>query len=219
MKPVSPKGKPWIVTGRIYAEVFWPSDGKSWLIGKDPDAGKDWGQEEGTTEDKMVGWPHRLNGYEFEQTLGESEGQGSLACYSPWGCRVRHNWVTEQQQCSIYYMPDTVPSPLYITQQTHITGGLTSPSFHQRGLRHRVSDWAVIKVVVLVSGRVRTWAWAGSRLKLWDFVAGVLTVWLWMCGCYKEGMLGVHHLSNWHAHLHLTSRAETVISLLMLTLI
>ena len=132
---------------------------------------------------------------------------------------VRHNWVTEQQQCSIYYMPDTVPSPLYITQQTHITGGLTSPSFHQRGLRHRVSDWAVIKVVVLVSGRVRTWTWAGSRLKLWDFVAGLLPVWLWMCGCYREGMLGVHHLSNWHAHLHLTSRAETVISLLMLTLI
>ena len=55
------------------------------LIGKDPDAGKDWRQEEkGTTEDEMVGWDHWLNGHEFEQTLGYSEGQGSLACYRPW---------------------------------------------------------------------------------------------------------------------------------------
>ena len=59
---------------------------KNWLIGKDPDAGKDWGQEEkGTTEDEMVGWHHQLNGHEFEQTLGYSEGQGSLACCGSWG--------------------------------------------------------------------------------------------------------------------------------------
>ena len=59
---------------------------KTWLIGKNPDAGKDWGQEEkGTTEDEMVGWHHQLNGQEFEQTLGDSEGQGSLVCYSPGG--------------------------------------------------------------------------------------------------------------------------------------
>ena len=61
--------------------------------------GKDWGQEEkGMTEDEMVGWHHRLNGHESEQTPGESEGQGSLVCYSPWGCRVRHDLATEQQQ-------------------------------------------------------------------------------------------------------------------------
>ena len=59
---------------------------QSRLSGKDPDAGKDWGQEEKeATEDEMVGWHHRLNGYEFEQTLGDSEGQGSLECCSPWG--------------------------------------------------------------------------------------------------------------------------------------
>ena len=59
---------------------------KNYLIGKDPDAGKDWGQEEkGMTEDKMVGWHHRLNGHEFEQTPGDGDGQGSLACCSPWG--------------------------------------------------------------------------------------------------------------------------------------
>ena len=67
------------------APILWPPDTKSWLIGKDPDAGKDWGQEEkGTTEDKLVGWHHRHNGHEFEQTLEDSEGQGSLAYCSPW---------------------------------------------------------------------------------------------------------------------------------------
>ena len=69
---------------------------KSQLIWKDPDAGKGWRQEEkGTTEDEMVGWPHWLNGHEFEQTPGDGEGQGSLACCSPRGCRVRPDWMTE----------------------------------------------------------------------------------------------------------------------------
>ena len=82
--------QPWIFTGRTDAEaeapVFWPPDVKSQLIGKDPDAEKDWGQEEKkVTEDEMVGWHRQLNGYEFEQTLGDSEGLESLACCSPWG--------------------------------------------------------------------------------------------------------------------------------------
>ena len=77
-------------TGRTDVEaetpVFWPPDVKSWLTGEDPDAEKDWGQEEkGTTEDEMVGWHHRLNGHEFEQIAGNNEGQGSLACCSPGG--------------------------------------------------------------------------------------------------------------------------------------
>ena len=64
---------------------------------KNADAGKNWRQEEkGTTEDEMVGWHHWLNGHELEQTLGDSEGQGSLACCSPWGRRVRYDWATEQ---------------------------------------------------------------------------------------------------------------------------
>ena len=63
-----------------------PTDVKNWLNGKGPDAGKDWGQEEkGVTEDEMVGWHHQLNGHEFEETLGDSGGQRSLACCSPWG--------------------------------------------------------------------------------------------------------------------------------------
>ena len=90
----------WIFTGRTDAEaeapIFWPPDAKSWLIGKDPDAGKDRGQEEkGTTEDEMVGWHHRLNGHEFEHALGTGVGWGSLACPRAWGRRLRHDWVTE----------------------------------------------------------------------------------------------------------------------------
>ena len=93
MKPANPKGnQPWTFIGRIYAEaetpVLWPPDSKSWLIRKDPDARKDWRQEEkGTTEDKMVGWHHQFNGHEFEQALGDGEGQGSRACCNPWGCK------------------------------------------------------------------------------------------------------------------------------------
>ena len=90
IKPVNLKGnQPWIFTGRTDAEVeapvLWPPDAKSRLIGKDPDAGIDWGQEDkGVTEDEIVGWHHWINGHEFEQTLGDSEGQGSLVCCSPW---------------------------------------------------------------------------------------------------------------------------------------
>ena len=65
---------------------IWPPDAKSWLTGKDPDAGKDWRQEKkGTTENEMARWHHRLDGHEFEQALGVGDGQRSLACYSPWG--------------------------------------------------------------------------------------------------------------------------------------
>ena len=93
MKPVNPKGnQPWILIGRTDTEaeapILWPPDGKSQLSGKDPDAGKDWGQEEkGLIENKVVAWLHGSNGHEFEQTLGDSEGQGSLAFWSSWGFR------------------------------------------------------------------------------------------------------------------------------------
>ena len=91
IQPVNPKGnQPWIFIGRTEAEaetpILWPPDMKSQLIGKDPDAGKDWGKEEkGVTEDDMVGWHHPHNGHENKQTPGDSEGQGSLASCSPWG--------------------------------------------------------------------------------------------------------------------------------------
>ena len=89
IKPVNPKGnQPWILIGRTDTEaevpIFWPPHEKSWLFRKDPDAGKDWRQEEkGTTEDEMVGWCHWLNGHEFEQAPGVGDGEGGLACCSP----------------------------------------------------------------------------------------------------------------------------------------
>ena len=90
IKSLHSKGnQSWIFIGRTDAEaeapILWPPDGKNWLIGKHPDAGKDWRQEEkGMTEDEMAGWHHRLDGYEFEQTSGHSGGQRSLKGYSPW---------------------------------------------------------------------------------------------------------------------------------------
>ena len=97
IKPVNPKGsQPWILIERADAEVpiLWPPDAKSQLIRKDPIAGKDWRQEEkGMTEDKMAGWHHSLNGHEFEQALGDGEGQGSLVCCSPWG--HKESYMTE----------------------------------------------------------------------------------------------------------------------------
>ena len=91
IKPVNPKGnQSWMFTGRTDAEaetqILWPNDGKNWLIGKDPDSGKDWRwKEKGMTEDEMVWLHHRLYGHEFEQTPGVGDGQGSLAYCSPWG--------------------------------------------------------------------------------------------------------------------------------------
>ena len=104
VKQVHPKGnQSWTFIGRSEVEaetpILWPPDAKSWLTGKDPDAGKDWRQEEkGTTEYEMVGWDHRLNGHEFEQALGIGNDQGGLVCSSPWGSKEldiieRLNWT------------------------------------------------------------------------------------------------------------------------------
>ena len=93
IKPVDFKGnQSWIIIGSTDDEaetpILWPPHAKSWLIGKDPDAGKDWGQEEkGMTEDEMIEWHHRLNGHGFEQAPGVGDGQGNLVCCSPWGHR------------------------------------------------------------------------------------------------------------------------------------
>ena len=104
IQPVHPKGdQSWMFIGRTDVEaetpLLWPPDVKNWLIGKDPDAGEEWRWEEkGTTEDGMLGWHHRLDGHEFEQALGVGDGQGSLACCSPWGHKEldmteRLNWL------------------------------------------------------------------------------------------------------------------------------
>ena len=112
IKPVNPKvNQSWIFIGRTDAEaeaaILWPLDVKSLLIGKDPDAGKDWSQEEkGTTEDEMVGWHHWLDGHEFEWTPGAGDGQGGLAYCDSWGCKEldmteRLNWTEDDLKVKI----------------------------------------------------------------------------------------------------------------------
>ena len=101
IQPVHPKGdQSWVFIGRTDAKaetpVLWPPHAKSWLIGKDPDAGRDWGQEEkGMTEDEMAGWHHQLDGHGFEWTLGVGDGQGGLVCCDSWGCKEwdRTEWL------------------------------------------------------------------------------------------------------------------------------
>ena len=110
IQPVHLKGNQswifqWIFIGRTDVEaetlILWPSDAKSWLIWKDPDAGKDWRQEEkGTTKYEMVGWHHWLNGHGFGSTLAVGDGQGGLACCSSWGHKESDkteqlNWLTD----------------------------------------------------------------------------------------------------------------------------
>ena len=113
IQPVHSKGdQSWVFIGRTEAKaeapILWPLDAKNWLTGKDPDPGRDWRQEEkGTTEDEMVGWHHWPDGHEFEQTSGAGDGQGSLVCCSPWGCKEsdvaeRLNWTVSLNWCEVY---------------------------------------------------------------------------------------------------------------------
>ena len=107
IQPVHSKDQSWVFNGRTDVEaetpILWPPDAKSWLIWKDPDARKDWGEEEkGTTEDEMVGWHHRLDGHGFRWTLGVGDGQGGLACCNSWGCKESDtteqlNWTEDNR--------------------------------------------------------------------------------------------------------------------------
>ena len=111
---IHPKGnQSWIFIGRTEAEapILWPPDAKSWIIGKDPDAGKDWRQDEKvTTEDKMVGWHHQLKGHEFEQIPGDGEGQRNLVCCSPWGHKQSN--TTSVQFSSVTQKCPTICDPM-----------------------------------------------------------------------------------------------------------
>ena len=106
IQPVHSEGhQPWDFFGRNDAKaetpVLWPPDAKSWLIGKDSDAGRDWGQEEkGMTEDEMAGWHHWLDGHESEWTLGVGDGQGGQVCCNSWGCKESD--TTEQLNWTLH---------------------------------------------------------------------------------------------------------------------
>ena len=116
IQPVHSKGdQSWVFIGRTDAKaetlILWPPHAKSWLIGKDPDAGRDWGQEEkGMTEDEMAGGHHRLDGHEFGWALGVGDGQGGLVCCNSWGCEEsdmaeRLNWTESILLIIIYNFP------------------------------------------------------------------------------------------------------------------
>ena len=150
IRPVNSKGNlSWIFNGGTDAEaevsILWPPDTKSQLTVKDPDAGKDWRQEKGTTEEETVGWHHRLNAHKLEQTPEDSEGQGSLACCSPLGHRVGHNLATEQQWVWSFRR-DSSDTSLF-PYQVHLPIGTTSQnamspvsSWAQRNESHLLSD-------------------------------------------------------------------------------
>ena len=110
IKPVNPQGnQSWIFIGRTDAEaeapILWPPDPKNWLIWKNPDAGKDWREEEKGTDDRAWDrWHHQLDGHEFEHAPGVGDGQESLACCSPWGLKESDlteqlNWITDSLCC------------------------------------------------------------------------------------------------------------------------
>ena len=119
IQPVHPKDQSWVFIGRTDAKaetpILCPPQVKGWLIGKDSDAGRGWGQEEkGTTEDEMAGWHHWLDGCE-SVNLGSGDGQGSLECYDSWGRKVGHDWATELNWCTLNYQNN------FISRKTHIT--------------------------------------------------------------------------------------------------
>ena len=110
-QPVHPKGdQTWVFIGRTDAEaetlIVLPPHVKNWLIGKDPNAGRDWGQEEkGTTQDEMAGWHYWLDGHEFEWTLGADDGQWGLMCCDSWGCKDsnKNEWLKWTETESYLY--------------------------------------------------------------------------------------------------------------------
>ena len=133
---VHPKwNQSWIFTGRTNAEaetpILWPPHAKNWFIGKDTDAGKDWEQEEkGTTEDEMVGSHHWLNAHEFEWTPGVGEGQGGLACCSPWGHKEldMSEWLNWTEQLKT--------SPIWERKQSTTSGSTESPQQYKPKEEH-----------------------------------------------------------------------------------
>ena len=162
LKPVYPKGNQfWICIGRTDAEaeapIPWPPDANNWLLRKDSDAGKDWRQEEkGITEDEMVGWHHWLDGHEFEQIPGVGDGQGGLACCSPWGRKELD--TTEWLNSNLYMKPsssnwDSNPAKTHtgtwthvlLTKITHLVSGLNETRFfishcRKNSVRDKVID-------------------------------------------------------------------------------
>ena len=176
--------QPWIFTGRTNAEaeapILWPRDAKSGLIGKHPDAGKHWRQEEkGTTEDEMVGWHHWLNGHVFEQTRGDSDGPRSLLCCSSWGHKESYKTATEQHLAETSWhlllspQQETIHWQLCITPPTKewqgqkldnlkVQNSINSQN-RQEHFPSFTDSWSFISVVVYPAVVTGNWL-----LEVWD---------------------------------------------------
>ena len=178
----------WDFFGRNHAKaetpVLWPPHAKSWLIGKDSDAGRDWGQEEkGMTEDEMAGWHHRLNGREFEWTPGVGDGQGGLACCDSWGRRVGHDWETElnwtESESEVARWCPTLCNPMHCSPPGSSVHGIFQAKilewvvtfFSSRSSQPR--DWT--RVSRIVGRRFTIWTTRevlSSRVIVFNFVLG-----------------------------------------------
>ena len=199
IKPVNPKGNPsWLFIGRTGAAaetpIHWLLDAKSWLMGKDADARKDWRQEEkGMTEDEIVGWHHQLNGHEFEQALADS-GRGNLICYSPWGCKeldtiewLKNNWIGNLQNVLTFQMCckltklDPFPLSCQIVLQTHVGKAFVPLIFWDRfdgavqnsGGQRSLACYGVTKNWT----RLRSWT-TKTYLEMSDLTTMILSGWL-----------------------------------------
>jgi len=160
IQPVHSKGdQSWVFFGRNDAKaetpILWPPDAKSWLIGKDPDAGRDWGQKEkGTTEDETAGWHHRLDGHDFGWTPGVGDGQGGLVCCNSWGHKEsdmteRLIWLTEEDN---------------VTLKSHLTHFMYIKEVKVKSLsrvRLFVTPWTVARQVPLSMEFSRQEYWSG----------------------------------------------------------
>ena len=191
IQPVHPKGnQSWIFFGRTDAKaetpILWPPHVKSWLIANDSDAGRDWGpKKKGTTEDKMSGWHHQLNGHEFEWTLGVGDGQGGLACCKLWGCRrqtwlsdwTQLNWSNAEERTFVLFFSLRIPdpqSPLWKPQTPFSSLGT-------------LNFLPVCLGIVSLGYMKRCWCWAKLKLggegdnRGWDGWTAFLTgqMWVW----------------------------------------
>ena len=163
IQPVHPKGdQPWVFFGRTDAEavtpVLCPPHAKSWLIGKDSDAGRDWGQEEkGMTEEEMAGWHHRLDGREFEWTPGAGDGQGGLACCDSWG---RKEWDTTEWTELNWH--NILIFASWRTKIKYLFSGPLQKKVTMPPLDHRLRGWGQVSLCAWTP----SWAlgWAASHL-------------------------------------------------------